>query len=139
MNRGNLFATLDWCAHARKFLPQLSDFFPTLGMIFAPLWAYFFNFSLYIVRMAKSSGGELPPLRSSVRETCQYHQFWPLGIFGKFLIKSLKTILRSLQGTLKMLEKSQNLVICCKSVGKKFSQTSVVKCLVGRFIDALQV
>ena len=47
-------------ARAKIFpLPQL--FFPTLDMIFAPLWAYFFKFSLYIVRMAKSSGGELLP------------------------------------------------------------------------------
>ena len=36
-------------------------FFPLLGMIFASLRAYFFNFSLYIVRMAKSSGGGASP------------------------------------------------------------------------------
>jgi len=40
-------------------------FFPLHGMIFAPLWAYFFIFfSLHIVKMAKSSGGNFPlPLR----------------------------------------------------------------------------
>ena len=48
-------------ACAREIFPP-ERFFPLLGMILAPLWAYFFNFSLYIVRMAKSSGGgEFPP------------------------------------------------------------------------------
>ena len=56
-------------------------------MIFAPLWAYFFNFSLYIVRMAKSSGGgnfppweaqpgELPPFPYPVLRRCLYMQNW---------------------------------------------------------------
>ena len=42
---------------------------PPPGMIFAPLRAYLLNFSLYIVRMVKYSGGGVPPLRSSARET----------------------------------------------------------------------
>ena len=37
------------------------NFSTTLVIIFAPLWAYFSIFSLYIVRMAKSSGGASPP------------------------------------------------------------------------------
>ena len=41
--------------------PPPERYFPLLGMIFAPLWAYFFIFFLFIVRMAKSSGGNFPP------------------------------------------------------------------------------
>ena len=57
-----LFWTCAREALAKFFYPP-ERFFRTLGMIFAPLWAYFFNFSLYIVRMAKSSwgGGNFPP------------------------------------------------------------------------------
>ena len=51
--RGNKYSRL----RARENFPP--------PMIFAPLWAYFSIFSLYIVRIAKSSGGGAPPLRSS--------------------------------------------------------------------------
>ena len=47
-------------AHA-KITSSTERFFPLLGMNFAPLWAYFSIFSLYIVRMAKSSGGGTSP------------------------------------------------------------------------------
>ena len=52
-----------------KFTPPPSEHLaPQLGIIFAHLWAYFNFFFLFSVRMAKSSGGELPPpLSSSAR------------------------------------------------------------------------
>ena len=46
------------CARANS-PPQA--IFSLLGMIFAPLWAFFFKLSLYNVRMAKFSGGSFPP------------------------------------------------------------------------------
>ena len=56
----------------RKFHPPpLSEFSPP-GLLFAPSGHTFSFFSLYIVRMAMSSDGELPPLRSSARGTSPF-------------------------------------------------------------------
>ena len=55
---------------AREFFPLSERFFPLLGMIFAPLWAYFFNFSLYIC-----VGKSLLHTFRSLSRVCVRHSF----------------------------------------------------------------